>query len=215
MDRWIHMSTSTNTIQPIFLCMYCGSVLHFSHTQFYLFKILIWKIALFGICVSSMRFAFKLKLHHACMQNIAVMYLALRILFTFSFKRFRIKYVQKFHLSSPLTHTHTALPLRRMCQKVCFQWPTIACSNLTICRYDFQVPKKHVKWKILKCWSTHVCMLSTFVLNLILLQWSVSFVWFPKHFLCQIHLFYISVILIHLCATWNEYFMKYYYQILN
>lgn len=127
--QWIYGSLTSHEHLPSsmrfkqFVCGFCCIFL--AHFYFFIFiQILIWEIALFGICVPSKRFAFKLKLHHGCMQNIAVMYLylylALRILSTFSFEHFRIKYVQKCQSSCPPHLCRLSLNV----SKCLFQWPT-------------------------------------------------------------------------------------------
>lgn len=124
----------------------------------------------FRICASSDRFAFILKLHHVCMQNIAIMHLLLCVCSTLFFHIFS----QNVSVLRTCRNFNTNFTFKELIvskgQPEATMWRCGVWSNLTICRYDFPAPKTRRRQQEKPCqearenWNTslrpermHVC----------------------------------------------------------
>lgn len=118
----------------------------------------------FWICTSSNRFAFILKLHHVCMQNIAIMHLLLWTFFsTFSAKNVSVLntcryFNMNFNFKSWLCQSDP----KRPCGVKQFNNLPIWLSNTE--KRNRKENKKHTCWKMKENWNTsrhgrvYVCM---------------------------------------------------------
>lgn len=209
-----HFWSRTRFLKLLFFVFICGFAVYF-------FLSIWW--AVFWICASSKRFAFILKLHHVCMQNIAIMHLLLWTFFsTFSAKNISVlNTCRNFHTNFNFKSWLCQSDPKRPCGVKHFNnlpiwFSSIEKKNKTKrkIRRKKNMSKIGRKLKHKSAWVACMCLClctkaQAPLKNQALKACIVIMIHLARVYFIGFSTFYFAPILEHLYFTWSEYFMVY------